>query len=259
MEYNIHLVEMGNKIRTIRTKHKMNQVAFYRYLFPEVKLEEENIKKKMNALENGKSIRINFELLQRIHDKLDVSIDYLLGYETEYKNYENKAVSDYTGLSSEAVSQLHFWSKYKDSDLPEPTASITDAEFLRNLTEQQNKQDSYWILYITSKLLEMKSDEEQKKGIADLSILYDIYMMSLDPPEYILGIPNDIASKKIPFLEKAVNSVQIAANSISYKDSNNEIHPINIGLLNQQIWKERLIQDVEKFIIEIKKRGESCQ
>ena len=252
MEYNFHLIEMGNKIRAIRNRHKMNQVAFYRFLFPEEELAEENIKKKMNALENGKSKRINFKLLQCIHDKFDVSIDYLLGYETEYKNYENKAASDYTGLSSEAVRQLHFWRNQNINELGDPSSSMTKEQYLSFLEAKKNKNDSYWILYILSKLLEMKSDEERKKEVADLSIFYDIYMMSLDPPESILGIPKDIMSRNIPFCEKAANSIQIAANYVSYRDSNNEIHPVDIGVLNQQIWKDRLIHDIEKFIAELK-------
>ena len=81
--------------------------------------------------------------------------------------------------------------------------------------------------------------------------------MSLDPPETILGIPEEIACRNIPFVEKVGHSVRIASDSVSYKDKNNEIHSINVGVINQQVWKERLLQDVEAFILEIKKQAQS--
>ena len=245
--------ELGDKVRSLRKRKKMNQVTFYRDLYPEKVLEEENIKKKMNAIENGTRKTVDYDFLFRLCDKYEVSLDYLFGFETEYPNYENKAVSNYTGLSSEAVGQLHFWSKYKDKDIPEISSDMSEKQFKEWALEKTRKGEAQWILDITSKLLEKKGVKDKKSGIADLSILYDIYMMSLEPPETITGIPEEIAKGDMEYMQKIYQAEKISTESISFRDSMGEIHSIDIGAVNQQIWKERLLKDIDVFISEIRK------
>ena len=252
MEINLHLNEMGEKIYRIRKEQRMNQVDFYRDLFPEKDLEDENIKKKMNAIENGKNKRADYELLFRIREKYDVSLDYLFGFETEYPSYENKAASMYTGLSSEAVGQLHYWCRYKGRKVPELYPGMTERQIRAINNESVLSRESEWILFITSKLLEKKSEKDEKTGIADLSVLYDIYMMSLEPPKTLLGIPEEILTKQLSFEDKIGHTVRVSANTVSYIDEMGEIHQVDIRKMNQQVWKERLIKDLEVFITELR-------
>ena len=206
----------------------------------------------MNAIENGKNKKADFDLLFRLHEKYDVSLDYLFGYETEYVNYENQATSKYTGLSGEAIEQLHFWSKCRDEKMPELPDNITDTDYKDYINHLNLINESKWILDTASKLFEKKYEKDEKDGIADLSILYDIYMLSLDTPETVMGISEEIANSKMPLLEKAANGIRIAANSIFYSDGMNEVHKIDIAEINKQIWKDRLIKDIDMFIESIR-------
>ncbi len=254
MDKYIPLIEMGKKIYDVRKRNHMSQIAFYKSLFPEKDLYEENIKKKMNAIENGKNKKCDYELLFRLHEKYDISLDYLFGFETEYPNYDNKAASDYTGLSAEAIRQLHYWNNHKNNSHPQILSDMTDQQIEQLLNEITRIQESNWILDIVSKLLEFKSDGGMDIGNADLSILYDIYMMTLDSPDIVLGIPEDIARNNMAFTEKISHYERIAADTISFSDSMNELHPINIGEINRQIWKQRLMNDLEKFTVEVRKK-----
>jgi transcriptional regulator with XRE-family HTH domain len=254
MDKYIPLIEMGKKIYDVRKRNHMSQIAFYKSLFPEKDLYEENIKKKMNAIENGKNKKCDYELLFRLHEKYDISLDYLFGFETEYPNYDNKAASDYTGLSAEAIRQLHYWNNHKNNSHPQILSDMTDQQIEQLLNEITRIQESNWILDIVSKLLEFKSDGGMDIGNADLSILYDIYMMTLDSPDIVLGIPEDIARSNMAFTEKISHYERIAADTISFSDSMNELHPINIGEINRQIWKQRLMNDLEKFTVEVRKK-----
>ena len=254
MEKKNPLFVMGDRIKEIRKREKMNQIEFYKKLYPDKDLEDENIKKKMNAIENGKMKRIDIELLFRLHEVFDVSIDYLLGYETEYPSYENEAASKYTGLSSDAVYQLSFWNKYKNKKVSELPIKASDKEFIEYHTEIVRKNEANWILDITNKLLEMKDDTDEKDRIADLSILYDLYMMTLSPPKTVKGITEEIADSDRSLAEKAVNSVKIASEMMFFTDEMGEVHHIDMGAINQQLWKERLLRDVELFVNEIRKK-----
>ena len=86
----------------------MNQIEFYKYLFPDTDKEDENIKKKMNKIENGKQSSVDFDFFLALCHKCDVSSDYLIGKDS-YENFDIKQVCEYTGLSEAAVKQLHKW------------------------------------------------------------------------------------------------------------------------------------------------------
>lgn len=256
METNHHLNNLGEYVLSCRKTMKMNQVDFYRYLFPESEAREENIKKKMNSLENGKGKWVNYDLLFRLHEKFDVSLDYLFGLETEYPNYENKAACLYTGLDPETIKQLHFWSSYANMDMTENKKEMTSAQRQEYADIRQLITDAKWIYEITKMLFQPKSEEDKIDGISDLSVLYDIYMMSVDIPDKVYGVPYEITNSDKPWYEKICNSVEICSDSLSFADSMNESHNIDLSEISQRIWKDRLIEDIEKMIDSMKNKKE---
>ena len=248
MEYKRPLIEMGDRIRSIRKKNaKLNQVSFYRVLFPEKDLQDENIKKKMNKIENGKIKEIDFDLLLRLHEKYDVSVDYLLGYETEYTDYENKAASLYTGLSSGAIKQLHSWKKDRQIDNNKiSTGSNDEIKELIYKRNQRNEADR--MLKIINRLLEPCDDNRKSSG---LNVLFDIYMMSISPSDTVLGIPEELAKSNLSLIDRAASAIRISADSLSFSDGSGGIRNIDIGAISRQIWKEQLVNDIECFLSDV--------
>lgn len=248
MEINSHLYKMGERIREVRKRQGLNQIEFYRAVFPEKDLETENIKKKMNQIENGALKRVNIDMILRICEHFDVSLDYLFGFETDYPNYENKAACLYTGLSSEAISQLHFWNGFRDKEIPPRRKGLSAEEEKKYYTELDRIRESKWILEIVNELLEKKSEADEKSGISDLSIFYDLYMMTLDAPSIVSGIDADIAFRDIPYWEKWEHIVKVSSDSISYSDQMGEAHSIRFNEINQQVWRNRLMKDIDDFV-----------
>ena len=248
MEIKLPLTRLGEFVRNQRKKLKMNQTEFYRFLFPEKNLEDENIKKKMNAIEHGKGKELNYELLFRLHEKFDLSFDYLFGFETEYPNYDNKAACNYTGLEPEAIRQLHFWSKYIYKEDPEYVQDMTEQQYKDYIREKTRIGEAKWIFAIMNALLKPKSAADIKDGISDLSILYDMYMMMTNDIEHIRGLPLDIVNSDLSWNEKALSSVTLCPDTLYFTDSMNETHKVNIGEVNRKIWEERLLKDINNMI-----------
>jgi len=248
MERNLHLEKLGDFVRNQRKNMKMNQIIFYKYLFPEKNLNDENIKKKMNSIENGKGKEMNYELLFRLREKFDVSIDYLLGFEIEYPNYENKAACEYTGLKPETIKQLHFWSKYLMMNEPEAEVDMTDNQLEELYLKKTRISEAKWIFEITNMLFQPKSQTDIKEGISDLTVLYDLYMMSFDKTKKIVGIPLDIANSGLSWFDQVGNNIALDPESLSFADSMNEIHTVNIKEITRKIWEERLLKDINIMI-----------
>lgn len=248
MERNLHLEKLGDYVRNQRKNMKMNQINFYKYLFPEKNLNDENIKKKMNSIENGKGKEMNYELLFRLREKFDVSIDYLLGFEIEYPNYENKAACEYTGLKPETIKQLHFWSKYLMMIEPEAEVDMTDNQLEELYLKKTRISEAKWIFEITNMLFQPKSQTDIKEGISDLTVLYDLYMMSFDKTKKIVGIPLDIANSGLSWFDQVGNNIALDPESLSFADSMNEIHTVNIKEITRKIWEERLLKDINIMI-----------
>ena len=108
------------------------------------------------------------------------------------------------------------------------------------------------LLYCINKLLENKEAAEEQDGIADLPILYDLYMMSRRPARVISGLPKEIAESNLEFKEKMKRFVKVAADTISYSDGEGGARQIDIGAISMQIWKERLLRDAESFAASIR-------
>jgi len=245
METKLPLSDLGRFVRNKRKTMKMNQVDFYRYLFPEKELEDENIKKKMHAIENGKGKEMNYDLLFRLHEIFDLSFDYLFGFDTEYPNYENKAACKYTGLSPASIKQLHFWSEYLSKDEPTISQCATDEERDNYFKELSRVKEVKWIFAILNILLQPKSIEEENSCISDLSILYDIYMLVTDKTRKIRGLPIDVVNSSASWQDKALQSVWLSPDNLYFSDSMNEIHHVNIREVNKKIWEERLLRDID--------------
>lgn len=167
-----------------------------------------------------------------------MSLDYLFGFETDYPNYENKAACLYTGLSSEAISQLHFWNGFRDKEIPPRRKGLSAEEEKKYYTELDRIRESKWILEIVNELLEKKSEADEKSGISDLSIFYDLYMMTLEAPSIVSGID----------AEKWKHIVNVSSDSISYSDQMGEAHSIRFNEINQQVWRNRLMKDIDDFV-----------
>ena len=252
METNTPLERLGDFVYTQRKKLNMNQISFYRFLFPEKNLEDENIKKKMNAIEHGKGKELNYELLFRLHEKFDLSFDYLFGFETEYPNYDNKAACKYTGLEPESIRQLHFWSKYLNKETPEYIQGMTKQQQRDYVKERSRIVEAKWIFAIINALLQPKSDADIKDGISDLSILYDIYMMMTNDIKQIKGFPLDGEESNLSWYEKPSKSIALRADALFFTDSMTETHMVNISEVNKKIWEERLLRDIDSMILYLK-------
>lgn len=252
METNLPLIKLGEFVWKTRKDMKMTQIEFYRYLFPEKSLDDENIKKKMNVIENGKGKNLNYEFLFRLHERFDLSIDCLFGFETEYPNYENKAACKYTGLEPEAIRQLHFWNKYLNMDESLLENAITTDNNKILFVEKNRINEAKWIFEILNMILQPKSNEERKDGISDLSILYDIFMMVTSEIEKVVGIPMEVMGSNLSWNEKMMNNIAISPESLCFSDSMNEPHNVNIKEINRKIWEERLMNDIDDMIEHIK-------
>ena len=255
METKLPLKKFGQFVKETRKNMKMSQVKFYRYLFPEKDFDDENIKKKMYVIENGKGKEMNYELLFRLHDMFDLSMDYLFGFETDYPNYENKAVCKYTGLSPESVRQLHFWKYYLLKEEPKYSSKMTKQQYKEYVTEKTRINEAKWFFEIVNTLLQPKSVEDKKSGVSDLSVLYDIYMLITDRTEKIVGIPMEVAEKDISWPDKTAKSIAVSPDSLYFSDSMNETHRVDIIEVNRQIWEERLLKDIDELVQVIREKG----
>ena len=79
-------------------------------------------------------------------------------------------------------------------------------------------------------------------------------MMTVDPPETIMGIPEEVAKSDVSLWEKAIKGIKIASDTISYVDAMDELHIVDFASINRRIWRERLLEDVEEFAAEIRKQ-----
>ena len=195
MEQFIHPEEFGSLVRSERRKLHMNQVDFYNYLFPDNMKEEENIKKKMNIIENGKQKSVDFEMLLAICKKCDVSADYILGLKTDYRNHDYEYVCNFTGLDQNAVQCLHKWvlDKNNGADL-----SMIGNAFFEDEEEEMNKayrkQSAIIFLRIINYLFKegkLPSDNKKKDGeiYSNLRILHSLYLLCMAKPKVISGSP----------------------------------------------------------------------
>lgn len=101
MKYNLET--MGRNIVNRRTALHLSQKDMMEEL---QKIGFSPSRNTMSKIENGKPVRIDLELLKAICTVLKCDIGHLLG-EYECSTVDVQAISDYTGLSEEAIEFMH--------------------------------------------------------------------------------------------------------------------------------------------------------
>lgn len=242
---NPYLVKIGEAVKAERTKRKMSQTAFYTFLFPGVYWDDKSIKSKMHDIEHGDYKFIDPVFLQALHDKCNLGMDYLFGFETEFPNHENEQASAYTGLSSKTVEILHELEVAKDASIPDLEPDMSDEEYKHICKMRNDKQEADWIL----KILEVLLSEDLDKGdtYPNYNILFDLYMISVVKPAKLRGVPMDSLKGDDGLLEISKHTKELDMDNLHMKDTFGVLHTININKIHQQIWKDKLNVDIERF------------
>ena len=136
-----HLKQIGDCVKRERNKRKMNQLEFYRFLYPGSNLANEGIKSYMNDIENAKRKKIDPDFLLELHEKCDLGMDYIFGYETEFPNHESENASNYTGLSVETIELLHKLALAKKAEIPSLEPGMNDEDSKDTLTTLKKDKD----------------------------------------------------------------------------------------------------------------------
>ena len=92
----------------------------------------------LSQYETGKSFP-NFAVLERMSKHFDVSIDYLIGKSNDRKNDNIIAeISEYTGLSEDAIEHLHHYTLFLRYDMGKNDISFEDSS-LNHLPNYRQK------------------------------------------------------------------------------------------------------------------------
>ncbi len=270
MEQYSHVINFGKSLRNIRKKKGMNQIEFYKFLFPENPPSEEAIRKKMNKVENGRQKSIDLDMFLLICDKCDVSADYLLGKEKDYSNYDRKIIGQYTGLSDNALKQLHKWSLAKnitvnDSCFDE-AALVEDGLHDNTEVARMNKDSAMLFLGMFNLLFEggkhttTVNDRKYEEAFSNLSIIHSLYMLCMDQPKIISGhLTKEYIEENFGYSNLFDDYVQIDASRVTFEDEANVLFPLNVEtVIHQYAWK-RLETSVDLLRMQIKEKRNSHQ
>lgn len=244
---NPYLVKIGETVKAERNKRKMSQKAFYEFLFPGDYWDDKGIRSKMHDIEHGVVKFIDPVFLQALHDKCNLGMDYIFGFETEFPNHENEQASAYTGLSSKTVEILHELEVAKDASIPELESEMSDEDYERLCKMRNDKQEADWILKILEVLL--SEDLDKGKTYPNYNILFDLYMISVVKPATLRGVPVDSLKGEYGLLEISEQTKELYVDSLNMTDSFGGLHTIDIDKLHQQIWKDKLNSDIEHFAL----------
>lgn len=245
------LIALGKLIQSERNKRNMSQTKFYRFLFPLSVREDDNIRRIMREIEHGERKTVDYEFLIALHDKCELSMDYLFGYETEYPTHENKHVCEYTGLSAHTVDILHSYALWNNIDIPDATNEMSDEELKARCINLSQKIESKWILNILD-LLFTEQKNKKKTMFPNMKILHEMYMMCASVPESVWGaILEEVELAKTgQFLLDRTHEIKM--DSLYMEDSFHAINPINIVELHQRMWRERLMNDLDKLADQVR-------
>lgn len=268
MESISHLIDFGEKVRNIRKKLDMNQIEFYKFLFPDSDSSEEAIKKKMHNIENGVQKSVDLELFLSICDKCDISADYLIGKEKDYSNYERKAIGTYTGLNDNAIKQLHEWSLAKNINVNNycfDEIALVEDGLHDNSASIKIKKDSamlflgmFNLLFEGGKHTTTVNDRKYEEPFSNLSIIHSLYMLCMDQPKIISGhLTQEYMEENFGYSKLFDDYVQIDASKVSFEDETNVLFPLNVEMLiHQYAWK-RLETAVDLLRMQIKEKRNS--
>ena len=265
MELISYLLRYGECVRTERSKMKMSQVEFYNYLFPGNTKEEENIKKKMNMIENGKQKSLDLEFLLALCHKCSVSADYILGIDKDYSNHEIEFVCNYTGLEENAVKHLHRWCVGKNNGAdPSKIDEVYigdegEQEYWRRYEKQIGIQFLRIINYLFKEGKRKKTKGDLHKGkYSNLTILHSLYLLCMSKPERVFG--HLVATEDDYTLWNLINRSPHASYCI-YLDPQKPIHlqddskvwyPFQAKEILEQIARNRLNKDLDWLIEQVK-------
>ena len=238
---------IGTTVKKERTKKNMKQIEFYNFLFPNNGLDLKNTKSKMHDIEKSKRKTIDPDLLYALHEKCNLGMDYIFGYETVFPNHENENACKYTGLSVETIELLHELAEAKRANVPPLEPDMSEEDCSKRCRILDKKQEAEWILNIVEMLLTENIDNKNE-SYPNYNILFDLYMLSVIKPERIFGITRDYTDEDLSIEQVFNKSRELYITSLSMQDSFGLGHTIDINKIHQQIWKERLAADIERFI-----------
>ena len=239
---------IGTTVKNERTKKKMKQIEFYNFLFPNNGLDLKNTKSKMHDIEKGERKTIDPDLLYALHNKCNLGMDYIFGYETVFPNHENENACKYTGLSVETIELLHELAEAQRACVPPLVPDMSNEEFSKRCEILDKKQEAEWILNIIEMLLTEDIDNENE-SYPNYNILFDLYMLSVAKPEKIYGITRDYTDEDELCIKQILSkSKELYIDSLSMRDSFGVGHVLDIYKIHQQIWKEKLNTDIDRFI-----------
>ena len=270
MESNSHSIGFGKNIRNIRKKKGMTQTEFYQFLFPESTSSEEAIKKKMNKVEKGAQKSIDLEMFLRICDKCDISADYLIGKEKDYSNYDRKYIGNYTGLSDNAIKQLHEWRIAKnistDGYCFDEVALVEGDSHDDSELIHMKKESAMLFLGMINLLFESGkhtvtiNGHKSEEAFSNLAVIYALYMLCMDQPKTISGyLTKEFMEENFRNSKLFDDYVQIDASKVSFEDETNVLFPLKVEMvIHQYAWK-RLENAVELLRMQIKEKRNSHQ
>lgn len=276
MELNCYPIIFGEIVRKERNALNLNQVEFYRFLFPDTHKEDENIKKTMNAIENGKRISVSIDFFMALCDKCDVSADYLIGNDS-YRNHDIASICDYTGLSEKAVQTLHNWreSSKKDVDI-----SIIGNAFWGDDGEKEMElaYDKLYALQYLRILNYLFSESDTKEVIfgkrrkikySNVGVLYALHRLCITKPyrlkgklmlEETFGQEYESFFENYPYLRSSLDSVSLdASENMILQDDNDVWYPLNLETVFDQIARNHLNRSIDRLIESVKKELDQNQ
>lgn len=238
----------GEQVRRERKRLSMNQVEFYVGILGGDAPTEEAIKKKMNAVENGKQKSVDLDMLIALCKYCDVSADYLIKGD-DYRNHDVEFVCKYTGLSQDVVEKLHNWAMAAENDV--------DANFCHQVyteREEQKHRESFdkeaalkylsIINYLFEEWEEGKS-KKNKERKSNLSILNSLYLLVMDEPKVVWATIKDYYGNddRLELLDD--KSVYVEPDNMMFADVNEVWFPLDCKDMIRQIAKNRLDKQIE--------------
>ncbi len=270
MESISYPIIFGEIVRKERNARNLNQVEFYKFLFPNTCKEEENIKKTMNAIENGKRSSVSIDFFMAFCEKCDVSADYLIGND-HYRNHDIAYICEYTGLTEKTVRTLHGW---QDDANNGADISIIGNAFWGDEGEKQmemaySKMYALQYLRILNYLFSEYETKEKFNGkqkrvkYSNTGVLYALHQLCITKPyrlkgkllfEETFGHGYEYILARDPFLKNCLDSVSLnATDTMVLQDENDVWYPLNINSVFEQIARNHLNKSIDRLIESIKK------
>lgn len=265
MESIIHSRRFGDIVRSKRNEMKHTQIEFYKFLFPDTEKEDENIKKKMNAIENGKQKTVDFDFFLAMCSKCDVSADYLVGIDV-FENKDVKYICEYTGLSQAAIKQLHSWKKGADNgaDLSLIGQAFWGDEGEKAVEDAYVKQTSTQYLRILNHLFAEHTAEKRIEGkkrsfqASNVSVFYALYTLCFARPsiihgnvlieETLDGFERIIVSKHPELVNRLERAAIDATSPMVFKDDSEVWYSLNVKDVLEQISRRNLDKAIERLL-----------